>query len=148
MARRPPNRTIAINAEEVGRLATLGFGLANIADVIGVSHDTLRRRLKRDPELTEAIRAGGVAVKTRLRAALIRKALDGDARLLMFLAKSELGMSEAPQRIELSGPNGTAIETTSDGISALAQANELLERLTEAARNKPEANDGGDHDVG
>jgi hypothetical protein len=77
-------------------------------------------------------------VKTRLRAALLRKAYDGNSRCLIFLARAELNMTESPHRIELSGPNGSPMRTENDGGAAMAAAEAMLAKLTAAARARPD----------
>ncbi len=77
-----------IDGEMVSKLAQLGCSHEEIAGVVGCERSTLERNFAAD------ISKGRSAMKTRLRRLLLRAAERGSAAILIFLAKSILGMQE------------------------------------------------------
>lgn len=92
-----PNKSKELNPEMVYKLAQIGCTNKEIADIVGVSHDTLTRRCEN--ELEEG-RAFG---RMSLRRKQWEVALSGNVTMLIWLGKQQLGQSDK-QEIMQSGP--------------------------------------------
>lgn len=137
MTRQPPNRTKAINAAEVQRLASLGLSNVMIAEIMGISISTLQRRIKRDPAIADAIHHGLVTVKTRIRAELVKQAMQGNTRILLRLAE-DLGVLSS-QGITVKGDKTNPVPvSTTDDKQVITQMTCLITQLESAARSKPD----------
>ncbi|MST65151.1 hypothetical protein [Schaalia hyovaginalis] len=123
---------------EVERLAKLGLTQGMIANIIGVSEDTLRRRLKKEPELAEALRAGRVNVRTQLTAKLLDQALNkNNVRALLFACKSILGLRETTA-LEVTGRDGAPLTTPADDNMAIDLLTDALKEIEAAKRAQPD----------
>ena len=85
---------------QVAKLAALGATVAEIADVLEVSDDTLERRFAGE------IAKGRADLKIRLRRLQLKAAEKGNVAMLIFLGKSLLGQREdgrlqEPSKIEV-----------------------------------------------
>lgn len=87
-----------IDRELVWRLACLQCTLREIADAVGVNHETVRRHF------SDLIEKGRSVGKKSLRRAQWEKAMNGDTRLLVWLGKQYLGQKDAPESGEESMP--------------------------------------------
>lgn len=83
-----PNTKKELNPDMVYKLAQIGCTNQEIADIVGVSHDTLTRRCK--AELEEG-RAFG---RMSLRRKQWDVALAGNVTMLIWLGKQQLGQSD------------------------------------------------------
>lgn len=79
---------VQIDMAHVERLATLGCSADEIAAELGVSERTIWRRCGR------VLSRGAKKSHLRIRSALMKYALQGNAALIIFLAKSVLGLRE------------------------------------------------------
>lgn len=87
-------RRRVVSPEDVYKLAALGHTDKEIATWFSIKEDTLRYNFA-------AIMAKGrQEMKTALRNAMFKNALNGNAALQIFLAKNMLGMSDNPQNSE------------------------------------------------
>jgi AcrR family transcriptional regulator len=129
-----------IDPDQVYGMAKLGLSIDLISELIGVSRATLNRHLKKNAELAKAIEDGQFAVRSRLRAELLKQAFKGNARILLRMAESE-GLLK-PQGLALQGKDGAAIEHQHSGIGGsefFAEAGELMRQIQDAARNRDSA---------
>jgi hypothetical protein len=94
-----------IDWDKVQYLFEAGCTTKAVARAIGVSHDTIRRRCKRDMRLDfhEFFRRCRARGDNLLRAKQYEIALKGNVTMLIWLGKQRLGQSD---RTELSGPGG------------------------------------------
>lgn len=76
--------------DEVYKLASLGCTIEEISDWFGVNRETIKYNF------WEYIQKGYSETRQRLRQAMLRNALNGNAALQIFLAKNMLGMSDNP----------------------------------------------------
>lgn len=87
-----------IDMDMVEKLASEGCTVAEIAAHFGVHQSTLYRRKK----FKEVYERGLAKCKLSIRRALYKKAINGDTKALIFLAKNMLGMSDNPQQQDTS----------------------------------------------
>lgn len=83
-------RKRVVTPEEVFKLAALGCTDKEIACWFDIAYDTLRYNF------TDIIAKGRQEMKTALRNAMFKNAMNGNAALQIFLAKNMLGMSDNP----------------------------------------------------
>ena len=100
--------------EDLERLAEVGSTQEEMAAYLGISADTLQRRMHDQPEVWMAVTAAGARLKASLRRKQVAVALnDGhpsQGTMLVWLGKTVLGQSD---RVSLK------IETTDDALKAL-----------------------------
>jgi len=87
---RRPVKVKDIDREQVWRLACMQCTLREIADVVGVSHETVRKHFG------DLIEKGQSVGKKSLRRAQFEKALNGSDRMLVWLGKQYLAQKDAP----------------------------------------------------
>ena len=88
-----------IDREQVWRLACMQCTLREIADVMDVSHETIRKHFG------DLIEQGQSVGKKSLRRAQWDKALtDRSDRMLIFLGKQYLGQSDSPTNTDENTP--------------------------------------------
>jgi len=105
---------IDIDAKEVEKLASYGCKNTEIADFFGCDTDTLTRRFK------DILVKGRAGLKKRIRKAQIDFALKGNATLLIWLGKNELGQSDGDAN---NGLSDTEISTLKQEAKRLIEAN-------------------------
>lgn len=88
------NRKRVVSPEDVYKLAAIGCTDAEIAVWFDIDYNTLRYNF------SEIMAKGRQDLKTSLRTAMIKNAINGNAALQIFLAKNLLGMSDNPQNTE------------------------------------------------
>lgn len=89
--RGPGRPKIELDTEVLIKLAELQCNLTEIAYVMGVSKDTLKRNY------SEEIEIGKAQGKIKLRRAMFRNACENDnAAVQIFLSKNLLGYSDSP----------------------------------------------------
>lgn len=84
--------------EDIYKLAALGCTDREIAIWFDIKEDTLRYNF------AETMAKGRQDMKTALRNAMFKNALNGNAALQIFLAKNMLGMSDNPNQSEENKP--------------------------------------------
>src|SRR5215831_20528217 len=84
---------IPISLEQLRELAASLHTIAEIAAKLGVSHDTLQRRLK-EPAFQEAFQAGHELGCAEVRALQLEQARAGNTQMLIHLGKHYLGQRE------------------------------------------------------
>lgn len=87
-----------VTPEDVYKLAALGHTDKEIATWFSIKEDTLRYNF------AAIIEKGRQEMKTALRNAMFKNALNGNAALQIFLAKNMLGMSDNPTATEDTKP--------------------------------------------
>jgi len=87
-----------IDRELVYRLACIQCSDQEIAEVVGTSVQTLRKRFGK------ILDKGKQEGRKSLRRAMYEKALNGDSRLQIFLSKQYLGMRDTPEDGESKAP--------------------------------------------
>lgn len=87
-----------VSPEDVYKLAALGHTDREIATWFSMDEQTLRYNFK------EIMEKGRQEMKTALRRAMFKNALNGNAALQIFLAKNILGMSDNPQDSQSNQP--------------------------------------------
>tara|TARA_R110000868_G_scaffold123968_2_gene327936 strand:- start:8661 stop:8993 length:333 start_codon:yes stop_codon:yes gene_type:complete len=85
---RRPVKVKDIDTEQVWRLACMQCTLREIADVVGVSHESVRKHFG------DLIEKGQSVGKKSLRRAQFEKAINGSDRMLVWLGKQYLGQKE------------------------------------------------------
>ena len=102
---------------------------AGIAAQLGISHDTLQRRLK-EPELKAAFEAGRELCCVEIRDLQMEAARAGNIAMLIWLGKQMLGQRDTTET-QLTGPGGESFK-----IEIVRVA---VERALEPAAEKPES---------
>jgi len=96
----------------VDKLLGIQCNQTEVAAVVGCAPETLRHACRRDHQMTwreYSAEKTGIG-KAALRRRMFQGAMAGNARLMVFLAKNYLGMTE---RTEVTGRNGRPIELNS-----------------------------------
>jgi len=83
-----PARRIEIDMERVERLASLGTSPEEIADRLGVSERTIRRRC------AAPIKKGAANLRNALRSKQVEVAMAGNVAMLIWLGKQYLGQTD------------------------------------------------------
>ncbi len=81
-------KRIEINMNQVTELAGLGLYHWQIAQALGISEDTLRRRLKDDARLESSLRQTRLRVITDLSRSVLEKARAGNLQAQLFILRS------------------------------------------------------------
>ena len=92
--------------EVVRRLAGIQCTDEEIAAAIGCAQDTLARGRKRDPELDEAILVGRANGRMSIRRAQYKRAMSGNAAMLIWLGKQVLGQRD---NVKIDGSIGPSV---------------------------------------
>lgn len=79
-----------IDEELLYKLATIHCTMIEMADIVGVSQDTLKRRY------ADIINKGKAEGKMRLRRKQVEVAMSGNHTMLIWLGKQMLGQRETP----------------------------------------------------
>ncbi len=87
-----------IDRELIYRLACIQCSDQEIAEVVGTTVATLRKRFQK------ILDKGKQEGRKGLRRAMYEKALNGDSRLQIFLSKQYLGMRDTPEDGESKAP--------------------------------------------
>lgn len=85
-------RKRVVTPEDVYKLAALGHSDREIATWFSINEETLRYNF------SDIMAKGRQEMKTSLRNAMFKNALNGNAALQIFLAKNMLGMSDNPNQ--------------------------------------------------
>jgi len=96
--KKPVPKYKSIDRDMVYRLACIQCTDQEIAEVCGITVQTLRRRFK---TLLEKGKNDG---RKSLRRAMWEKAVNGDTRLAIFLSKQYLGMKDNPEDTTSNAP--------------------------------------------
>ena len=99
---------IPITPDEVRTLAARLYTQAGIAAALGVSLDTIRRRLT-EPEFSEAFDRGREAGCNELRDLQMEQARAGNTQMLIHLGKHYLGQKDTVET-QLAGPEGGSMQ--------------------------------------
>lgn len=87
-----------IDRELIYRLACIQCSDQEIAEVVGTTVTTLRKRFQK------ILDKGKQEGRKSLRRAMYEKAMNGDSRLQIFLSKQYLGMRDTPEDGESKAP--------------------------------------------
>jgi hypothetical protein len=104
---RPKRELTPEEIDQVERLAAI-LRMEDIADFLGISDDTLRRRMKEDPDILRAYKRGKAKAAAGVGTSLLQQARDGNLTAMIFYAKTQMGWRET-QQIEANVTNGKFI---------------------------------------
>lgn len=96
-----PRPKKAIDEQQVHKLAAIGCSGKEIAAVLGCCRDTLYKRFP------TAIKEGHERMKSSLRRAQYKKAMEGNPAILIWLGKQYLGQRD---KQELAGSEGGPVQ--------------------------------------
>lgn len=88
----------------IRQLASIQCTDEEIAAAVGCSQDTLARGRKRDADLDEAILTGRANGRMSLRRAQYKRAMGGNAAMLIWLGKQVLGQKD---NVDISSSDGS-----------------------------------------
>ena len=91
-----------LDPRQVEELARIGCTEADMAAVLGVSVDTIQRRKRASEEFRGVIEKGQASLRNSVRRLQVKKALDGNVTMLIWLGKQLLGQSDR-QELSTSG---------------------------------------------
>jgi len=99
-----------ITEEQIAQVRKLAAVLTmeQIADFLGISEQTLRRRMMEDPAVLEAYKRGKGEALAGIAHNLIQQARDGNTTAAIFYLKTQGGWREKNE-LEVSGPGGAPI---------------------------------------
>jgi len=100
---------IEFDLRQVEELARIGCTEEDMGAVLGVSVDTIQRRKRSSAEFRGIIEKGQASLRNSLRRLQVKKALEGNVTMLIWLGKQLLGQSDR-HGIEHSGAEGRPIE--------------------------------------
>ena len=83
-----------IDIRQVEELARIGCTEEDMAAVLGVSVNTLQRRKRGCTEFRGVIEKGQASLRNSLRRLQVKKALEGNVTMLIWLGKQLLGQSD------------------------------------------------------
>ncbi len=95
---------------QVEELARLGCTEEDMGAVLGVSVDTIQRRKRTSEEFCGAIKRGQAATRNSLRRLQLKKALDGNVTMLIWLGKQLLGQSDRQSTLLGQNPEGPPVQ--------------------------------------
>ena len=116
-------------AQDVRDLAETGNTVADIATILGVSKRSLETAIASHELVKPAYLLGCAERRSRLRTWQFRSAKRGNATLLIWLGKQELGQRDY-KRLEIVGPEGGPVAVDGD-VGVI-----LKQRLTDFLRNR------------
>jgi len=99
----PKHQRCDVNAERIGRMVAYGINHDQIAAIIGVSDETLRKYYR------DALDYGKSKAVERVANSLFDTAVSGDVQAQKFFLSSRAGWSEK-QTHEVSGKDGEALK--------------------------------------
>ena len=106
LGRHPGGRPrMEFDLRQVEELARIGCTEEDMGAVLGVSVDTIQRRKRSSAEFCGVIEKGQASLRNSLRRLQVKKALEGNVTMLIWLGKQLLGQSDR-QGIEHSGAEG------------------------------------------
>lgn len=128
-------QSIHIDWEKVKLMAQCHTGGETIANILGISYDSLARYCKKEHGMTfkEFYRMHEGAGKASLRQVQMNVALKGNPQMLVWLGKQYLGQKE---RNEISGDADNPLQITHAMV--LDQINSLSNPQLEAGEDDPE----------
>jgi IS30 family transposase len=104
---RPRKELTPEDITQVERLAAV-LNLEQIADYLGISDTTLRRRMQENPDVRTAYKKGRAVAAIGIGTSLLQQARDGNLTAMIFYAKTQMGWRET-QQIEANVTNGKFI---------------------------------------
>jgi len=114
LAKKTGRKLLDIPIDEVEKLASYGCKNTEIADFFNCSVDTITNRF------SDILRKGRAELKKTLRKAQIDYALKGNATLLIWLGKNELGQSDGETN---NGLSDIELSTLKQEAKRLIEAN-------------------------
>ena len=107
-----------IDMEKLAKLAQLPIRAEDIGYVLGVSTDTLSRRIKEAHDCTfaEYLDQKRATIRYNLMAKQFEVALKGDKTMLIWLGKQYLGQRDKSSS-EVSGPEGKPLEVSASNMT-------------------------------
>lgn len=107
---RPRKELTKEQVEQVGKLAAV-LNMDQIADFLGLSERTLRRRFHDDPRVLSAYEKGKAQAIAGVATNLIQQARAGNMTAAIFYLKTQAGWKETDKH-ELVGEGGGPIQVT------------------------------------
>jgi hypothetical protein len=106
---------LEFDLRQVEELTRIGCTEEDMAAVLGVSVDTIQRRKHTCPEFRGVIEKGRASLRNSLRRLQVKKALEGNTTMLIWLGKQYLGQTDRYAG-ELTGKGGAPVDLGFDSI--------------------------------
>jgi hypothetical protein len=90
---RPRKNLTPEQVEQVGKLASV-LTLEQIADFLGISDKTLRRRMQEDPSILSVYKSGKQRAVAGVATSLLQQAREGNTTAMIFYLKTQAGWRE------------------------------------------------------
>lgn len=120
---------------QLEKLSGLGLTVEQIAHTLGMSKKTLERRVKEEPEVSDALKRGRAVAIQQVSQRAFSMAMSGKIpSMTMFWLKCQAGWKET-KAIELSGKDGAPL-FNNDQIKNMAQA--ILEDDDDSFESQPD----------
>jgi len=125
---------IEIDPDQIAQIEKLAAVLTmeQIADFLGFSERTLRRRFDEDPEVLAAYKRGKQRAVASVATNLIQQAQSGNTTAAIFYLKTQAGWRET-NRTELTGPDGGPMDVRD---LTDEERKDRIYRLVEAAKQR------------
>jgi hypothetical protein len=120
-----------IDLHQVEELARIGCSEADMAAVLGVSVDTIQRRKRDSEEFCGVIEKGRASLRNSLRRLQVKKALEGNTTMLIWLGKQLLGQSDR-QQTEITGAEGVPLIPDHIALALAAERARVMSAPPEA----------------
>jgi hypothetical protein len=137
---------VKVEAEDVENLAAVGCSVEEIAILVTPEHQAVRSKFINhrtiERRFAPALKRGRGMMKGRLRSAIFERAMAGDTTLLIFLAKTVLGMREKERADVSVNVNTAACAAAADAPSPEQVKAECLDlyRAIQEEANRYSAN--------
>lgn len=124
-------------AQDVADLAEVGNTVADIAAILGVSKRSLETAIAKDPLVAPAYERACAQRRANLRTAQHRAARRGNATMMIWLGKQELGQRDY-KRLEVVGADGGPVELGGDvGVIVKQRLGEFLRSRRKVRKPAP-----------
>lgn len=102
--------------EIMEKLAGLGLTIKQICSIIGISHQTLYRRLKEDgiEKISVTLSRGRSVAISKVAAKAFDLALEGDSSMIRYILSTQAGWTEKSQITIEGGENPLVVSSISD----------------------------------
>lgn len=122
---------ISIDLDKVEQYAQACDNEQEIAQALGISYSTLRRRKAECEQFEQAIKRGKAKANVFVGAQLMKLIKSGNVAATIFYMKSRCGWRET-QRTEITGANGNALQVEQKKVQLTEAQKAILDKILDA----------------